>query len=84
MESSLGDTAPSNQTAGWRLKKVLSLGPGEETETNKGVTIRIACANVYQDDYLEPELYVTSSALYCQLSHFLERTIGWWMFIEYQ
>lgn len=76
MESSLGDTAPSNQTARWRLTKVLSLEPGEETETNKGVTIRIACANVYQDNYLEPELYVvTSSALYCQLSHFLERTI---------
>lgn len=72
VKSSLGDTAPSNQRAGWRLKKVLSLGPGEEMETNKGVTIRIACANVYQDNYLEPELYVvTSSVLYCQLSYFL-------------
>ena len=45
-------------------------------ETNKGVTIRIACAYVYQDNYLEPDLYVVTSVLYCQLSYFPERTMG--------
>ena len=77
MESGLGDSAHSNQRARWRLKKVLSLGPGEEIRTNKGVTIRTACVNLDHDNYLEPELYVvTSSVLYCQLRNFLERTIG--------
>lgn len=42
--------------------------------TNRGVIVKTACVNLYQDNYLEPELYVVDFFSAVLSGSFLVRT----------